>query len=58
VNLLADEDIESAIVTRCREAGHIVLYVTEMGRGIDDPSVLQQANDSQSLLITGDKDFG
>ena len=41
-----------------REGGHEVQYVAELEPGIGDEEVLEGANKSGALLMTGDKDFG
>ena len=58
MNLLADENIETEIVDQLRSSGYSVNYVLEMSPGIGDKDIIQQANKSNSLLITSDKDFG
>ncbi len=58
MKLLADEDVDGAIVARLRQDGHEVAYVVEMKRGISDEEVLHDANQKKALLITADKDFG
>ena len=58
MNLLADESVEREIVERLRADGHNTVYVAELAPGISDDEVLDQANDQQALLVTGDKDFG
>ncbi|MCA1626567.1 MAG: DUF5615 family PIN-like protein [Acidobacteria bacterium] len=58
MNLLADESVDRPIVERLRQDGHDVLSVAEMEPGIADDVVLKRANESASLLLTGDKDFG
>ncbi|MFZ4661180.1 MAG: DUF5615 family PIN-like protein [Caldilineaceae bacterium] len=58
MNFLADEGVERQIVERLRQAGHAVLYIAEIEPGISDDVILAQANGSQALLITLDKDFG
>jgi len=58
MRVLADECIDRPVVERLRALGHEVTYVCELGPGITDEQVLSLANDSQSLLLTGDKDFG
>jgi predicted nuclease of predicted toxin-antitoxin system len=58
MNFMADENVDRQIVERLRQDGHDVLYVAEMEPGISDDEVLKRANDSQSLLLTVDKDFG
>ena len=58
MKLLADENIDTAIVVRLRQDGHSVLHVTEMEPGITDEVVLHRANEHSALLLTEDKDFG
>ncbi len=58
MNLLADEGVDKLIVDRLRQDGHEVAYVAEMSPGIDDDTILRQANDNGALLLTLDKDFG
>ena len=58
MNHLADESVDRQIVDALREAGYKVTYVAETSSGISDTEVLQQANQSEAILITGDKDFG
>ena len=58
MNLLADESVESPIVDRLRDMGHTVRSVAELAPGIDDDSVLDEANRNGALLVTADKDFG
>lgn len=58
VNLLCDESVELEIVARLRKDGHDVDSIRESGPGSSDDEVLAQANQSQSVLITADKDFG
>lgn len=55
---VADENVDSAIVTALRSVGHDVWYVAEEARGILDDEVLQKAADENALLLTSDKDFG
>lgn len=58
MNLLADEGVDRPIVEQLRQDGHNVLYIAEMSPGIDDDVILAQANASNALLLTLDKDFG
>lgn len=58
MKFVADESIDHQIVVRLREDGHIVLSVAEMEPGLPDDAVLNLANESQSILLTADKDFG
>ncbi|HUY79252.1 MAG TPA: DUF5615 family PIN-like protein [Ktedonobacterales bacterium] len=59
MQLIADEDIEAAVIARLRADGHDVIAITE-GRsaGGEDPSVLAHAVATQLLLLTADRDFG
>jgi hypothetical protein len=52
VNILADESIDQPIVTRLRQDGHQVLAVAEMQPSLFDETVLAQANQVGSLLLT------
>ena len=58
MNLLADESVDRPIVDRLRDMGHTVRYIAESAPGIDDASVLEEANRNGALLVTADKDFG
>ena len=58
MNLVADEGIERLIVSRLLEDGHTVFCVAELDPGLDDVTILSQANDKRALLVTSDKDFG
>jgi predicted nuclease of predicted toxin-antitoxin system len=55
---LADESVDRAIVGSLRDAGYELAYVAEISRGASDSEVLRQAQTTQSVLLTGDKDFG
>jgi predicted nuclease of predicted toxin-antitoxin system len=58
VTFLADEGVDRQIVERLRLDGHKVSYVAEMAPGIMDEVVLSESRNSESVLITADKDFG
>lgn len=58
MNLLADEGVDGPIVEKLRQEGHDVVYIAEMSPGIDDDTILRQANSNNALLLTLDKDFG
>jgi len=58
VKLLADENVDLAIVEQLRKNGHTVGYVAEMSPGISDAEVLTCATNQESILLTVDKDFG
>jgi predicted nuclease of predicted toxin-antitoxin system len=58
MNLVADEGVDKAIVDALRAGGYGVKYFAEAGAGTGDKEILAAANDTQSLLVTCDKDFG
>ena len=58
MKIFADESVDGSIVYRLRNDGHEVEYIAEMAPGISDDEVLRRANDHESILLTGDKDFG
>ncbi len=58
MNFLADESVDQPIVARLRDDGHDVLAVAEMQPSLFDEAVLARADESGSLLLTADKDFG
>lgn len=58
MNLLADENIDAAIVARLRNELHDVLWVGESEPGVDDEAILALARKEERLIITADKDFG
>ena len=58
MKLLADENIEGEIVAALRAAGFEVADVKKISPGIEDDAGLTMANDSDSVLLTNDKDFG
>ena len=58
MNFLADESVDQPIIDRLRQAGHLVVAVSEMAPGMSDDDVLQQANLVGATLLTSDKDFG
>ena len=51
MRIVADEGIERPIVVRLRTAGHDVIHIAEIARGITDPEVLELANQKEALLI-------
>lgn len=58
MKILADENISRLLVERLRQEGHEVLYIMEIARGSNDPTVLELASQQGALLVTDDKDFG
>jgi predicted nuclease of predicted toxin-antitoxin system len=58
VRLVADEGVDKPIVEALRAAKFHVTYFAEQAPGADDPVVLAMANETETLLLTCDKDFG
>jgi predicted nuclease of predicted toxin-antitoxin system len=58
MNLVADESVDSGIINRLRQLGISVVSISEISSGIKDSEVLKITAETQSLLITEDKDFG
>lgn len=58
MRFLADESCDFAAVRALRDAGHEVIAVAESARGAPDHRVLELADESRSVLLTEDKDFG
>lgn len=58
MNLIADENVDAAIVDRLRAEGHAVVWVADLAPGVTDQDVLRKANASTAILVTADKDFG
>ena len=58
MKLVADENIEVWLVEALRSHGHEIHYIYETNRGAGDETVLEIANQKDSLLLTSDKDFG
>ena len=57
--LLADENVHPDVIVFLREAGLDVESVAEQGKfGLPDTQVLQQANESNRVVLTHDSDFG
>jgi predicted nuclease of predicted toxin-antitoxin system len=58
MNFPADECVDRQIVDRLRRDGHTVSFVAETDPGITDESVLHLSNETASILLTADQDFG
>lgn len=58
VRLLADENIQAALVAALRSDGIDTAYVAEGTGGISDSGVLKASVEEQRILLTEDKDFG
>ncbi|MGH9316288.1 MAG: DUF5615 family PIN-like protein [Thermoanaerobaculia bacterium] len=58
MKFLADEGFDGPIVEGLRASGHEVLWVAEMDPGLADEIVLSLAHETDSVLLTTDRDFG
>jgi predicted nuclease of predicted toxin-antitoxin system len=58
MRFLADESCDFAVVRALREAGHDVVAIAEVFRGIDDEQVIVKAKIDKRIVKTEDKDFG
>jgi len=57
--LLADENVHPDVIAFLRKIGLNVDSVTEQGKfGLPDTQVLQQATESNRVVLTHDSDFG
>ena len=57
-SILADENVDRAIVDGLRTAGHDVEYIEEVAKSDDDYPVLARAIAERRVLLTRDLDFG
>lgn len=57
MRLVADENLEAAIIARLRGDGHDLLVISERSPRLADEEVLRIAVDDGRILITNDKDF-
>jgi predicted nuclease of predicted toxin-antitoxin system len=57
MRFLADENIDSALVTWLRAQRHDVVHVAEVLPSSTDPRVLRLAEEEHRILITGDVNF-
>ena len=58
MKVVGDESIDKQIVDRLLSDGHNVVFVAELDPGIEDEAVLLRSRESNSVLLTADKDFG
>jgi predicted nuclease of predicted toxin-antitoxin system len=58
MNFFCDESVDEPIAERLAKDGHRVIRAWKLTSGISDDAVLSAANESRSILITMDKDFG
>lgn len=58
MDIVADESVDFSLVNSLRLAGYDIAAIIETTPGMNDPQVLNFANENKALLITEDKDFG
>ena len=58
MRFVVDECTGPAVASRLRELGHQVFSVYESARGAGDSEILRMAVETESILVTNDKDFG
>ena len=58
MRLLADENVSRLVVELLRAAGYDVASVRETRPGASDKDVLDEADSSDRVLLTEDRDFG
>jgi predicted nuclease of predicted toxin-antitoxin system len=58
VEFVADESCAGPVIRALREAGHDVMAIAEISKGIPDERVMERAFNERRVLITEDRDFG
>lgn len=58
MRILADEDMEKAVVLDLRDYGHDVCWVVETNPSEEDIDLLKLGTQDQRIVITYDTDFG
>src|SRR5688572_18408248 len=58
MKIMADENIDPALIAWLRARGTDVLSIRESARGLADEQVLELAQLNSRILLTEDKDFG
>jgi predicted nuclease of predicted toxin-antitoxin system len=56
--ILADENIDSHIVSILRSRNIEILYIKEDHRGVSDEEVIRLSKNPPRIILTEDKDFG
>lgn len=58
MEFLADESCAGPVICALRAAGHSVVAIAEISKGIPDERVMERAFSERRVLITEDADFG
>lgn len=58
MKLIVDEDVHNDILINLRLQGFDILSIRERFAGISDVEIIQIAKETNSIVITEDKDFG
>jgi len=58
MKLLADANVETAIVEWLRSRGHDVLWAAQLSSSIPDDDLLNRASTEERVVLTHDRDFG
>ncbi|MCE9599196.1 MAG: DUF5615 family PIN-like protein [Spirochaetia bacterium] len=58
MKFVADENIDNSVALALRGLGHEVKAIVSDDPGAADESILSLCQSSESILLTGDKDFG
>lgn len=58
LTVVVDENFPAPATRLLRQAGHVIVAVSEVSAGISDEAVLQLANIHNAWLVTFDLDFG
>jgi len=56
--ILADENCDTLLVARLRDAGHDVAHILEQAPGTPDETILETAVAQNRILLTNDLEFG
>jgi predicted nuclease of predicted toxin-antitoxin system len=56
--IIADENIDSHIISALRDSGVEVFSISEELSGIDDFEIIELARKADLIILTEDKDFG
>ncbi|MEZ4771832.1 MAG: DUF5615 family PIN-like protein [Bacteroidia bacterium] len=56
--IVADEGLNANFIWELRDSGYEIEWIGEIGKGMDDYSVIEYVQEKSGVLITEDKDFG